>query len=69
MMYSVKQIAELLQVGIGVVKCYVGSGELDAIDVSVKKEKKKRLRVPEDALRQFLDHRRIYVCPPRSRVH
>ncbi|MHB9019813.1 MAG: helix-turn-helix domain-containing protein [Minisyncoccota bacterium] len=62
-----KQIAELLQVGIGVVKCYVDSGELDAIDVSVKRGKKKRLRIPEDALRQFLEQRRVYVSPPRSR--
>jgi excisionase family DNA binding protein len=46
----------------------VDSGDLDAIDVSVRRGKKRRLRIPEDALRKFLERRRVYVEPPRSRV-
>ena len=66
-MYSVKQVAELLQVGPGAVKHFVDSGELDAIDVSLRRGKKRRLRIPEGALRQFLDNRRVLVPPPRGR--
>lgn len=66
-MYSAKQVAEMLQVGIGAVNRFVDSGELDAIDVSLKRGKKRRVRIPEDALRQFLDRRRVYVPPPSPR--
>lgn len=52
-MYTAKQVAELLQVGVDVVKCFVDLGELDAIDVSLRRGKKRRLRIPEDALRKF----------------
>jgi excisionase family DNA binding protein len=67
MMYTIKQVAEMLQVGPGHITDFVNSGELDAIDVSLKRGKKKRLRIPEDSLRQFLERRRVYVPPPRSR--
>jgi excisionase family DNA binding protein len=67
MMYSVKQVAEMLQVGPSLIAEFVDSGELDAIDVSLTRGKKRRLRIPEDALRNFLDRRRVYVSPPRSR--
>ena len=49
MMHTAKQVAELLQVGVDVVKSFVDSGELDAIDVSLRRGKKRRLRIPEDA--------------------
>ena len=68
MMYSVKQVAEMLQVGKGIVCRWVGSGELDAVDVSLKRGKKRRLRIPDDSLRQFLERRRICVPPPRNLV-
>jgi excisionase family DNA binding protein len=68
MMYSAKQVAEMLQVGIGTVKRFVDSGELDAIDVSLKRGKNRRLRIPEDALRHFLLRRQVHVAPPRSRA-
>jgi excisionase family DNA binding protein len=68
MMYSVKQVAEMLQVGIGLVKRFVSSGELDAIDVSLRRGKKRRLRIPEDALHNFLERRHVYVPPPRGRT-
>ncbi len=67
MMYSVKQVAEMLRVGIRVVTSFVDSGELDAVDVSLRRGKKRRLRIPEDALRQFLERRRVYVPPPLAR--
>ena len=67
MMYTVKQVAEMLQVGVALVKQFVDCGELDAIDVSLKRGKKKRLRIPEDALRQFLGRRRVHVPAPRGR--
>jgi excisionase family DNA binding protein len=67
MMHTAKQVAELLQVGVDVVKCFVDSGELDAIDVSLRRGKKRRLRIPEDALRKFLERRRVFVPPPRGR--
>jgi excisionase family DNA binding protein len=67
MMYTAKQVAELLQVGVDVVKCFVDSGELDAIDVCLRRGKKRRLRIPEDALRKFLERRRVYVPPPATR--
>ena len=67
MMYTVKQVAEMLQIGAGLVKRFVDSGELDAIDISLRRGKKRRLRIPEDALRHFLERRRIYVPPPRVR--
>ena len=66
-MYTAKQVAELLQVGVDVVKCFVDLGELDAIDVSLRRGKKRRLRIPEDALRKFLERRRVYVPPPSTR--
>lgn len=66
-MYSVRQVADMLQVGPAIVAEFVDSGELDAIDVSLKRGKKRRLRIPEDALRNFLERRRVYVPPPRSR--
>ncbi len=69
MMYTAKQVAELLQVGVDIVKRFVDSGELDAIDVSLRRGKKRRLRIPEDALRKFLERRRVYVPPPRGRGH
>jgi excisionase family DNA binding protein len=65
MMYSVKQVAEMLQVGKGIVWRWVGSGELDAVDVSLTRGKKRRLRIPDDSLRQFLERRRVCVPPPR----
>jgi len=67
MMYTANQVAELLQVGVDIVKCYVDSGELDAIDVSLSRGKKRRLRIPEDALRKFLERRRVYVPQPATR--
>lgn len=67
MMYSVKQVAEMLQVGRATVAKFVNSGELDAIDVSLKHGKKRRLRIPDDALRSFLERRRVFVPPPRGR--
>jgi excisionase family DNA binding protein len=67
MMHTVKQVAELLQVGVDKVKCFVDSGELDAIGVSWRRGKKRRLRIPKDALRKFLERRRVCVPPPRSR--
>jgi excisionase family DNA binding protein len=67
MMYTIKQVAELLQVGTGLVSEFVHSGELDAIDVCLTRGKKKRFRIPDDALRQFLERRRVYVPPPRGR--
>jgi hypothetical protein len=48
MLYSTPQVAEILQIGIETVKCFVDSGELDAIDISLKKGKKRRLRIPKD---------------------
>lgn len=66
-MYSVRQVAEMLQVGTAIVAEFVNSGELDAIDVSLTRGKKRRLRIPEEALRNFLKRRRVYVPPPRSR--
>jgi len=35
--------------------------------VSFRRGKRKRLRIPDDALRNFLDRRRVYVPPPRGR--
>lgn len=67
MMYSVKQVAEMLQVGDDHVKRLVDAGELDAVDVSLSRNKTKRLRIPEDALRQFLERRRVHVPVPRTR--
>jgi len=69
MMYTVKQVAEMLQVAIESVTHFVNSGELDAIDVSLRRGKKRRLRIPEDSLRQFLERRRVHVAPssPRRR--
>jgi excisionase family DNA binding protein len=67
MMHTAKQVAELLQVGVDVVKSFVDSGELDAIDVSLRRGKKRRLRIPEDALRKFLERRRVFVPPPAAR--
>lgn len=68
MMYSVQQVAEVLQVGPELVRRFVDSGELDAIDVSAKRGGRKSLRIPEDALRQFLERRRVHVPPPRTRI-
>lgn len=68
MMYTVQQVAEILQVGAGLVRQFIISGELDAIDVSLKRGSKKRLRIPDDALRLFLDCRRVCVPPPRGRT-
>lgn len=48
---------------------FVDSGELDAVDVSLRRGKKRRLRIPEDALHKFLERRRVHVPPPRSRGH
>ena len=45
MMYTAKQVAEMLQVGVDVVKCFVDSGELDAIDVSLVQVLARRSRV------------------------
>lgn len=67
MMYTVKQLAEMLQVGVETINRFVDSGELDAIDVSLRRGKKRRLRIAEDSLRQFLERRRVHVPPPRSR--
>lgn len=67
MMHTVRQVAELLQIGTTLVSQFINSGELDAIDVSFKPGKRRTLRIPEDALRQFLDRRRVHVPPPRSR--
>ena len=67
MMHTVNQVAEMLQVGDEAVSQFVKSGEFDAIDVSIHRGKKKRLRISEDALRQFLERRRVLVPPPRSR--
>lgn len=69
MMYSIKQVAEMLQVGTGLIKNFVDSGELDAIDVSLRRGKKRRLRIPDDALHKFLERRRVHVPPPRGRGH
>jgi excisionase family DNA binding protein len=68
MMYTVKQVAEMLQVGTDIVTHFVDSGELDAIDVSVRRGGRRRLRIPEDALRLFLERRRVHVPPPRGRA-
>ncbi len=65
MMHSVKQVAQMLQVGTGLVTEFVNSGELDAIIVSLTRGKQKRLCIPDDALRQFLERRRVCVTPPR----
>lgn len=67
MMYTVKQVAEMLQVGADLIKSFVDSGELDAIDVSLTRGKKRRLRIPDDALEKFLERRRVHVPPPRGR--
>src|SRR5438128_2542134 len=40
MMYSAKQVAEMLPVGIGIVNGFVDAGQLDAIDVSLTRGKK-----------------------------
>ncbi len=69
MMHTAKQVAEFLQVGVDAVKCFVDKGELDAIDVSLRRGKKRRLRIPEDSLRKFLERRRVYAPPPRGRGH
>jgi excisionase family DNA binding protein len=66
-MYTIKQVAEMLQVGTDIVTHFVDSGELDAIDVSVRRGGRRRLRIPEDALRQFLERRRVHVPPTRGR--
>lgn len=67
MMYTAQQVAEMLQVGIGTINEFVDNGELDAIDVALRRGKKRRLRIPDDSLRQFLERRRVYVAPPRPR--
>jgi excisionase family DNA binding protein len=67
MMYSKKQVADLLQVSPGTVARFVSSGELGAIDVSLRQGKKRRLRIPEDALSQFLERRLVHASPPRFR--
>lgn len=67
MMHTVKQVAELLQIGTSLVCRFISTGELDAIDVSLKQGKRKRLRVPEDALGKFLERRRVHTAPPRGR--
>lgn len=67
MMYTVKQVAEMLQVGVDAINQFVDTGELDAIDVSIRRGKKRRLRIPEDSLRHFFDRRRVHVPPPRTR--
>ena len=46
MMYTAKQVAEMLQVGVDVVKCFVDSGELDAIDVSSEERKEEEAPHP-----------------------
>jgi excisionase family DNA binding protein len=68
MMYSIQQVAKMLQVGTNLVRRFVDFGELDAIDVSAKRGGRKRLRIPEDSLRQFLERRRVHVPPPRTRT-
>lgn len=67
MMYTIKQVAEMLQVASVTVVDFVDSGELTAVDVSLRRGKKRRLRVPADALEKFLERRHMYVEPPRSR--
>jgi excisionase family DNA binding protein len=67
MMYTIKQVAELLQVGKNLVAQFVESGELDAVDVSLNRGTRKRLRIPDDALQRFLDRRRVHVLPSRGR--
>jgi excisionase family DNA binding protein len=66
-MHTVKQVAELLQMRTTLVSRFTESGELDAIEVSFNPGKRRTLRIPEDALRQFLERRRVHVPPPRSR--
>lgn len=67
-MYSVQQVTEMLQVGTDLVRRFIDSGELDAIDISSKRGERKRLRIPEDSLLQFLERRRVHVPPPRGRT-
>ncbi|HEX3998251.1 MAG TPA: helix-turn-helix domain-containing protein [Pirellulales bacterium] len=65
-MYTIKQVAEMLQVGSPTVVRFVDSGELAAVDVSLRRGKKRRLRVPAEALEKFLERRRVNVEPLRS---
>ena len=46
MMYSVKQVAEMLRVGIRVVTSFVDSGELDAVDVRSEEREEKEAPHP-----------------------
>lgn len=65
-MLTVKQVAEFLNVSMGQVTQLIDSGELVAIDVSLTASARRRLRVPQDALREFLERRRILPpAPPR----
>jgi excisionase family DNA binding protein len=66
MVYTVKQVAEMLQMGTDIVTHFVDSGELDAIDVSARRGGRRRLRIPKDALRLFLERRRVHVPPLRK---
>lgn len=67
MMYTVKEVAKQLKVSTSTVTHFVDSGQLDAIDVSKDRGRHRSLRIPEDALRQFLERRRVFVPPPRAR--
>ena len=67
MMYPINQVAKLLQIGTRRVAQFVESGELDAVDVSLKRGARRRIRISEDALRGFLDRRRVYAPPSHGR--
>lgn len=62
--YTAAEVARILKVRKGYVYELVYTGRLRAVQMS-----ERRLRIPEDALREFLDARAYQVCRERAEVN
>lgn len=66
---SPPEVAAQLRVARSNVVAWINAGELAAIDTSkVKNSKRPRWRVSPDAVKAFLESRRNYVKPQRTKV-
>ena len=63
-LYTVKEVAQILRLSERTIYTYIEFGYLRAIQIGEKKS----LRIPEDALREFLEvNQTVFKIVPRSR--
>jgi excisionase family DNA binding protein len=63
-LYTVKEVAQILRLSERTIYTYIEFGYLRAIQIG----EKKALRIPEDALREFLEvNQTVFKIVPRSR--